>query len=45
MVRYDAATCHTSHSMPYCAVANASALPHWPAPVSVVRRVMPAWWL
>ena len=41
LVRYDAATCQISHSMPYCAVAKASALPHWPAPVSVVSRRMP----
>ena len=33
---YDARTCQTSHSSPYCAQANASAVPHWPAPVSVV---------
>ena len=43
--RYDAATCHTSHSMPYCAVANANDVPHCPAPVSVVSLVMPSWWL
>ena len=40
--RYDAATCQISHSMPYCAVANASAVPHWPAPVSVVSFVTPS---
>ena len=43
--RYDAATCQISHSMPYWAVANASALPHCPAPVSVVSFRMPSWWL
>ena len=42
LVRYDAATCQISHSMPYCAVAKASALPHCPAPVSVVSRRMPS---
>ncbi len=44
-VRYDAATCQISHSMPYWAVAKARALPHWPAPVSVVSFRMPSWWL
>ena len=39
---YDARTCHTSQSMPYRAEANASALPHWPAPVSVVSLVTPS---
>jgi len=29
-------------SSPYCAVANASALPHCPAPVSVVSRLVPS---
>ena len=43
--RYEAPTIHTSHSMPYWAVAYASELPHWPAPVSVVSRVMPSAWL
>ena len=38
-----AATCHTSQSMSNRAQANASALPHCPAPVSVVRRVTPSW--
>ena len=42
---YDERTCQTSHSMPYCAVAKASDVPHWPAPVSVVSRVTPSWWL
>ena len=35
------ATCQTSHSRPNCAQANASAVPHWPAPVSVVSRRTP----
>ena len=39
---YDARTCQTSHSRSYCAQANASAVPHWPAPVSVVSFLMPA---
>ena len=43
--RYEAATCHTSHSMPYWAQANARALPHCPAPVSVVSLVTPSAWL
>ena len=43
--RYDAATCQISHSMSYWAVAKARALPHCPAPVSVVSRRMPSWWL
>ena len=33
---------YTLHSMSYCAQAKASAVPHWPAPVSVVSRVMPS---
>jgi hypothetical protein len=33
---YEAPTCQTLHSSPYCAQANASAVPHCPAPVSVV---------
>ena len=43
--RYEAATCHTSHSMSYWAQAKARALPHWPAPVSVVSFVTPSAWL
>jgi hypothetical protein len=39
---YDALTCHTSHSRPNTALANANALPHWPAPVSVVSFVTPS---
>jgi hypothetical protein len=39
---YDARTCQTSHSMSNCAHANASAVPHCPAPVSVVSRLIPA---
>ena len=39
---YDARTCQTSQSRPNCAQANASAVPHWPAPVSVVSRRIPA---
>ena len=33
---------NTSHSSPNSEHANASAEPHWPAPVSVLRRLMPA---
>ena len=33
---------YTLHSRSNCAHANASELPHCPAPVSVVRRVMPS---
>ncbi len=32
----------TSHSSPNSEQANASEEPHWPAPVSVVRRAIPA---
>jgi hypothetical protein len=39
---YEARTCQTSHSSPYWAHANASAVPHGPAPVSVLSRRMPA---
>jgi hypothetical protein len=39
---YDARTCQISQSSPYCAQAKASAVPHCPAPVSVVSRRMPA---
>ena len=35
-------TMYTLHSRSYCAQAKASAVPHWPAPVSVVRRLMPS---
>ena len=40
--RSEAATCQISHSRPNCAQAKASALPHWPAPVSVVSLRMPS---
>ena len=33
---------NTSHSSPNSEQAKASAEPHWPAPVSVVSRLMPA---
>ena len=33
----------TSHSRPNSVQANASAEPHWPAPVSVASCLMPAW--
>ena len=36
LVVADAPTCQTSHSRPNSAQAKASAVPHWPAPVSVV---------
>lgn len=39
---YEAPTCQTSHSSPNWAQANASAVPHWPAPVSVVSFFTPA---
>ena len=39
---YDAPTCHTSHSTPNSEQAKASAVPHWPAPVSVVSFLTPA---
>ena len=39
---YDARTCQTSHSSPNWAQAKASAVPHCPAPVSVVSRRTPA---
>ena len=39
---YDARTCQTSHSRSNWAHANASAVPHWPAPVSVVSFRIPA---
>ena len=35
-------TMYTLHSMSYWAQANASAVPHCPAPVSVVSREIPA---
>ncbi len=38
----DARTMYTLQSMSYCVHANDSAVPHCPAPVSVVRRVMPS---
>ena len=34
---------NTSHSSPNSEQANASAEPHWPAPVSVASRLIPAW--
>ena len=34
---------NTSHSSPNSEHANASADPHWPAPVSVDSRSIPAW--
>ncbi len=34
-------TMKTLHSRPISAQANARALPHWPAPVSVVSFLMP----
>ena len=40
-VSYDAPTCHTSHSTSKSAAAYDSAVPHWPAPVSVVSRRTP----
>ena len=40
--RYEAATIQTSHSSPNWLQANASALPHCPAPVSVVSRRTPS---
>ena len=39
---YDARTCHTSHVRPSSAAAKEREAPHWPAPVSVVRRVVPS---
>jgi hypothetical protein len=33
----------TSQSSPNSEQANASEEPHWPAPVSVTSRLMPAW--
>ena len=33
---------NTSHSRPNSEQANASAEPHWPAPVSVQSRLIPA---
>ncbi|OAP25128.1 hypothetical protein A4R44_04199 [Amycolatopsis sp. M39] len=39
---YDARTCQTSQDNPNVARANAGALPHCPAPVSVVSRVTPS---
>lgn len=39
---YEARTCHTSRSMPNLAHANDRALPHWPAPVSVVSFFTPS---
>ena len=39
---YDTLTIQTSTSSPKIAPANASDEPHWPAPVSVVRRFTPS---
>jgi hypothetical protein len=39
---YETRTMYTLHSSPKSLHANASALPHWPAPVSVARRVRPS---
>ncbi len=39
---YDARTMYTLHSRSYWLHANASAVPHCPAPVSVVSRAMPS---
>jgi hypothetical protein len=39
---YDARTCQTSHSRSYWEQAKANAVPHCPAPVSVVSFEMPA---
>jgi hypothetical protein len=33
----------TSHSRPNSMQENASAEPHWPAPVSVASLAIPAW--
>jgi hypothetical protein len=41
LVSKEAPTCHTWHSSPKSEHANASAVPHCPAPVSVVSRVTP----
>ena len=37
---YEARTMYTLHSRSNCAHANDSAVPHWPAPVSVDRRAI-----
>ena len=39
---YEMRTMYTLHSRPISLHANASALPHWPAPVSVESRVRPS---
>ncbi|GBE24798.1 hypothetical protein BMS3Bbin02_01073 [bacterium BMS3Bbin02] len=39
----EAATCQTSQLSPNRPQAKARALPHWPAPVSVVRFFTPSW--
>src|SRR5918912_386857 len=39
---YEEPTMNTSHSSPNSRHANASADPHWPAPVSVVSFLVPA---
>ena len=39
---YEARTMYTCRSRSNCAQANASAVPHCPAPVSVASRVMPS---
>ena len=43
LLSYDTRTMNTLHSMSNRLQANDSDEPHWPAPVSVVRRLMPAW--
>ena len=39
---YEHFTMYTSRLSPKCAAASESAVPHWPAPVSVVMFVMPS---
>ncbi len=39
---YEMRTIHTSTSSPKIPPANANEEPHWPAPVSVVRRFTPS---
>ena len=42
---YEIRTMYTLHSRPISLHANASALPHWPAPVSVESRDRPSFLL
>ena len=42
---YEILTMYTLHSRPTSLHAKASALPHWPAPVSVASRVRPSFLL